>query len=731
MAVIAVCGSLFPENAERSLKKKPWSRYIGSVITAQGTVRSYEEKDGYAVLLLRDAIFEAGQHGEPVLSRLHTVRVIAETPPEACRVGQTVLVRGMLRASEGPSNPGQFDEALYDRIRHISCRMSRAQILWRSTRWSIPGEMIASFRRALYRRLCEVYPEDTREVLGAVLLGRKELLSEETSSKYESAGVSHMLVISSLHLSILGTLVFRSLRKGGSSLRGAIFAGGGVLLFFAALTGGSLSSFRALIVYGFNMFAKWTGRTCDRKNAAAFACLVILLSDPYYLFYSSFQLSFAAAVLCILAENKGRTASCVILQFGMMPLIAWHFFEIPLLGVPANLLMLPLLPLLLVTGAAGLLFGGAAAYPAVICVRLYDRILSLIRDVPDSAVLFGKWKIPLRAVLITGRPHAVRMLLYYALFGLFLLALHHFRNRARKLWTYLLLPLMLLILGIRIPGGMRITFLDVGQGDGICVESPHGTAMLVDGGSSTVQRAGTYRILPFIKYRGIRRLDVIAVTHADTDHMNGVLEILEKMAEGTTSLRAEYLLLPDVTEPLSKEEEYLALEEAARRAGVSVLKVRRGDSFSFDGVEVRILGPENRQEQEETDANAQCIVMEVRYGRFDALLTGDTEGEGEKELLRQMEEENRTYEILKVAHHGSRYSTPQELLTLIRPEVSVISAGRNNLYGHPHAETMGRLRKCGTTVYITAASGAVTVTTDGSRYSVKPFLKPVQNSFRT
>ncbi|MBE5996501.1 MAG: DNA internalization-related competence protein ComEC/Rec2 [Lachnospiraceae bacterium] len=722
-AVIAVCFGLFPDSADPFLKNRKMEGYRDSLITVRGTVKSYEEKDGYAVLLIKNTLFSSEESGKKVTYRLHGVRVTLKKPAAEygipCRAGQTVLVRGVLHASAEPSDPGQFNEALHDRIHHISWRMKKGEILAGGEEYSALSEAAAVLRRKLYRRLCQVYPEDTREVLGAVLLGRKEELSSETSVKYESGGVSHMLVISSLHLSILSAAVFGILRKCRCSLKGSILAGGSVLVFFVILTGCSLSALRAVIVYLFSMGAKWTGRTYDRRNAAAFAAILMLLSDPFYLFYSSFQLSFAAAVLCIFSENKGKTAGCVIIQFGMMPLIAWHFFEIPLFGVPINLILLPFLPAILITGAAGLLFGGYSVLPAVYAVRLYDRILSLLQRAPDSFLLFGKRKIPFRAVWITGRPGIVRILCYYAVFALFLYLLFLFQNTAGKLSAYLLLPVLLLVIGVRPAGQAKITFLDVGQGDGICVESPHGSAMLVDGGSSDVFGVGQYRILPFIKYCGIGELEVLAVTHADEDHMNGILAILEMMADRTTALRAKYLILPEVMEPLSREEEYIALEKAAEKAGLTVLKVRRGDSFFFDGMEVEILGPEEKDRQTEADANAQCIVMAVRYGQFDALLTGDAEGEGEEKLLGALKEQPSGYEVLKVAHHGSKYSTPGELLDIVCPEISIISAGKNNRYGHPHEETLARLRACGTAVYATAESGAVTVKTDGRHFSVR------------
>ena len=728
-AVIAVCFGFFPGNADLFKKNEDLNRYLGTVITAEGTVKSYEEKNGYAVLVMRRTFFSVRENGKEVRYSLHTVRTALDPgkgagngTPVYCRAGETVKVRGRLTASAFPSNPGQFDEAKYDRLHHISCRIKSAVLLFQNGKQSVLPETAAVLRRFLFERLCEVYPDDTEEVLGAMLLGRKENLSYSLSRRYESGGISHMLVISSLHLSILSSLVYGTLRKCGCSVKGSAIAGGGVLLCFVCLTGCSVSSLRAVIFYLASMGARTAGRTYDRLNAAALAAILILAADPYFLFHSSFQLSFAAALLCMLSEKKGKTAGCVIIQFGMMPLAAWHFFEIPVLGVPVNLLLLPLLPVILITGAAGLVLGGKCVFPAVWCVRLYDRILGLIAESPDHLRIFGKWEIPFPTVFITGRPGIVMIAGYYVLFALFLYFLYRFRNRAKKILAYLFLPAMLLVLGLRIPGKMSVTFLDVGQGDGIVAESPNGRSILIDGGSSSVRDVGTYRILPFLKYSGIQRLDVIAVTHADSDHMNGVMEILALIAGHETALRAKYLLLPNAAEVLMEEEGYLSVETAARQAGLEVIKVKRGDSFCLDGMEVRILGPEPSAGQPEADANAQCIVMALKYGRLDVLLTGDVSGEGEEALTELVQREAHQYEILKVSHHGSKYSTPQAFLSAVSPAVSVISAGTGNRYGHPHKETMDRLAECGTAVFRTSRSGAVTVRTDGSSCTVETFL---------
>ena len=223
---------------------------------------------------------------------------------------------------------------------------------------------------------------------------------------------------------------------------------------------------------------------------------------------------------------------------------------------------------------------------------------------------------------------------------------------------------------------------------------------------------------------------VDVMTHMDSDHIGGIKEILTAVRDRTTSLSVGTLVLPYVKE---RGETYREMQKLAKEAGVRVLTVQAGDSFIEGGeaesgknseskLNVRVLGPEPAVEVSPIDENAQCIVLSVSYGDFDALLTGDVSGAGEANLVKILRNQDKEYELLKVAHHGSKYSTPKELLDLIRPQMSVISVGQGNWYGHPHAELIKRLKASGTDIYETEYAGAVTVTSDGKGFRAEKFV---------
>ena len=250
-------------------------------------------------------------------------------------------------------------------------------------------------------------------------------------------------------------------------------------------------------------------------------------------------------------------------------------------------------------------------------------------------------------------------------------------------------------------GKLRVAVLDVGQGDSIYFRSPDGISCLVDGGSSDVNQVGRYRIEPYLKCRGVGTLDYVFVTHGDEDHVNGIRELMERQEIG---VQIDTLVLPVIE---VWNETLYGLAEEASKAGVHVVMMEAGQKVTDKGLSITCLQPAGTDDFE--PGNEASMVLAVQYGDFDMLLTGDVEGEGEVKLTKTLLElyQNTIWEILKVAHHGSKNSTSTEFLEAVCPKVALISAGIDNRYGHPHRETLGRLEKSGTQVKCTQEAGAV------------------------
>lgn len=260
-------------------------------------------------------------------------------------------------------------------------------------------------------------------------------------------------------------------------------------------------------------------------------------------------------------------------------------------------------------------------------------------------------------------------------------------------------------MGYHAGDGMQVTVLDVGQGDSIHIRGESGE-YLVDGGSSDVSSVGTYRIEPYLLSNAADTLNYVFVTHGDEDHISGIVELLEGQKLG---VRIKTLVLPPEE---YCEEKLLGLARTAEKNGTRVVTMSAGDALE-EGI--TCLGPEKGAGI--SPGNEASLVLSLTYGNFDMLLTGDVEGKGEDALVESGR--LRKCDVLKAAHHGSKNSSQEPFLESVKPSVTLISAGVDNRYGHPHEETLKRLEAAGSRVYSTQENGAVRIWTDGENMKIQ------------
>ena len=342
-----------------------------------------------------------------------------------------------------------------------------------------------------------------------------------------------------------------------------------------------------------------------------------------------------------------------------------------------------------------------------------------------------------------------------------------YMNRVQHLIAVvMILGLLIGLLTGNFDCGSRVTFLDVGQGDGIVVETGQG-AYLFDCGSTSRKNIGEYVLKPYLKSRGIRSLRGVFVSHPDEDHMNGVIDLLENGADW--GIVVEQLFLPAIAEG-KRTESFVTLLAAAEAAEVPVSYIKCGDEIRDSQLRLLCLHPEENTTLADANAYSECFYVEVfakkmkqeaiddrkandasggsaiegsgengsfagnserkdfrvNDGKINILLTGDVEGEGERQLMQELQEQRgqRAFrvDILKVAHHGSGYSTGTEFLAAASPATAIISCGRNNSYGHPHAETLQRLEDARVPWYGTMDYGALIVTVDSHGNRLRGYL---------
>ena len=254
----------------------------------------------------------------------------------------------------------------------------------------------------------------------------------------------------------------------------------------------------------------------------------------------------------------------------------------------------------------------------------------------------------------------------------------------------------ILLFGADIRGNAEITFLDVGQGDCICVQTPTGGCFLFDGGSSSRNNVGEKVILPFLQYEGIDQIDGVFLSHGDIDHYSGILQLLQQR-----EIRINKIVLPRVGKEAMRDFDVFG-EHMDK-----VEYVSKGSRLQWDSLTLTCLHPQEGYEAE-SNAYSACYFLEAED--FTMLFTGDVEGQGEDLLIQELRKRHiGQVDVLKVAHHGSKYSTTEAFLDVITPSLSLISCGKNNPYGHPHSETLKRLQKVGSIIKSTTENGAIII----------------------
>ena len=417
-------------------------------------------------------------------------------------------------------------------------------------------------------------------------------------------------------------------------------------------------------------------------------------------------------------------ALSLVLQFGMLPLMARDFHRITLLGPLANLLAVSLTGLIVPLGfcSLGLALvwsglGRVAAMPLAWLVHLQGGIVHLFARIPR-----GSYRIP-------GPPHWVILLFFVAILAL-AAGLRFQQARGRFLrWSAVAVAVFAAILIARypfrpsvVPNALEMTVLDVAQGDSILVISPKGSTLLIDGGGTFQGFQGREEHLgpdpgedavsPYLWSRGIQKLDAVALTHAHQDHIGGLTAILQNFKVGQLWLGRETAVPA-----------FARLKDEAALLHVPIEHELRGQHFLWDGVQLDFLWPEIPPEEVAPLAkNNDSLVVRLRYQDRTILLPGDAEKQAEAAMLAENDTAVLHADVLKVGHHGGKNSTMPDFLAAVAPQISIISAGEENPYGHPSPELLQRLQGSGTRLLRTDRDGAVRVLTDGHSLRVDCFV---------
>lgn len=640
-----------------------------------------------------------------------TVVVTTDAPPP--RAGHPLTLTG--RWEEGRVRPwmraASFAEA--DAPRGTTGIVGRGMVRWRD---------------GLVERLPRLYGERA-PLVSALVFARREGMDRDVRDAFAVTGIAHLLAISGFHVGVIAGLALALLRSLGVTRRRSALGAAGLAWAYVGVIGFPDAACRAALILALVASSRAGGRPPSRWGALAGAALVLLVLSPAKSMSAGFQLSFAgAAGLVAWAGPLGRTiegwgrgrlprsfvsalAAGIAATLATLPIVAWHFERVSLVGIPVTLVVSPLVSLALPGALLSILLDpvlpGAAAFVAggvdgllVAMIRLTETVAAwpgVSLWISPGTVVAGVTGVTL-ALWVARRPGIGR------------------RGRHRLTVAYAVAAVVAWPVAVSLEG--RATFelfaIDVGQGDALALRTPRGRWLLVDAGPPADGPAPGHPVVRALRTRGVRRLEALVLTHPDADHFGGASPVLN-------SFRVGRVLDPLLAAPKAGYADVLA---TAQRRGVPWSAARAGASWSIDDVEFRVLHPFEASGPSTADAhvaadgpvgprlpveaNDASVVLLVRWRTFEALLTGDADAE----IERGVAEAAGDIDVLKVGHHGSRTSTDPELLRVTRPEIAVVSAGRRNRYGHPHPEVVSRLDEAGVRILRTDIHGGIRILVD-------------------
>jgi len=680
-------------------------------------------------------------------------------------IGNTIQVTAVFKGYSHATNPGEFDAFDYYSSHNIYGMLSKVKLTILSERINPLKHYLYLFRAAGIASLTASYDSVKATVMSDLLFGDKAGLDSDIKELYQRAGISHILSISSLHISILGLGLYKLLRKLRCPIKISALVSAIVLLMFGIMTGMSTSAARAIGIYIIAVGAQLLGRTTDKLTSLALVATILLIINPSQLTDCGFLLSFCSVlgICCLYPVLKSIISNHINSQtlyhpntisfkckkvlkkttlfaadsllaalsitLTTLPIQLYFFYEIPIFSCIINLLVIPLLSILMISGYISVFFP-FLYLPTKLCSLILD-FYELLARISDS-IPCGQWN--------PGRPPIFAILLYYllwlavVLYPIYHVKMHRFRPQYLIISYSVIFAALILFFNLCTLPANSILFLDVGQGDCILCYTDSHEVLIFDGGSSSRSKVGQYIIKSTLKYYGFSHINAIYISHSDSDHTNGLLEIC-------VNRKRWGFKIDNIYTTYFRNSDFESIE------GLCINRIAAGYEAEYGSLQLTCLHPSadfvsadftsadfssadfsssdfsssdfssSNFASLDSNSTSMCLLLQFTDSHIysgdnkactTVLLTGDVEGLGES-LLNDAISPHFPITLLKVAHHGSRNSTSDQFLNAACPKYAFISAGRNNSYGHPHEETLARLTDHACSYYSTIDYGAITL----------------------
>ena len=723
-------------------QRSPAQMPVNTECRVQGYVR--EIQPGNAQIVARITHYQCG-------SEIHasSLNVRMRLEPNESRAeygivkGTVFMTSGTMISFEAPDVPGMFDSQTWADRKHLNGRLIRsrdAQITI-VQRPDGPFAKLELARRYAYENLSA---HSKTGLMPALVLGANRDIPPQIRERFGQLGIAHVLAVSGLHFGIVALVISFLMGRIASfspwimrrfgRRRFALAAAMPVLLIYMLFVGAPVSAQRALLMMTMCCIAFLINRKSERTRSLAVAGIIILIFDPTAVFSIGFQLSFAAILGviwsmefyeshvhikliemdCSARAQRALAAgiSACLITVGTAlttaPFVIAHFAMMPLTGIVSNLIVIPyvsfvLMPISIITAIS--LIAGFPCSPFLLSICEYTEKLLI-----GFADLYAEY-IPFTYTDVSPHPIAV-----IASIGAAIAAFYRFRFvRWRIIATVAVVSVAIAVLAIcsvfpRIfyqTDDLRISYIAMGQADGTLIEFPNGHIMVIDIGAEygKSDNAGHDRMLPYLHSLGISHIDTLVVTHADYDHVAGIIPVLEHCSVGEVWVNDRHV------ESVPEWEKYILSHQIPIKPVATLPnQVEIGD------VNIEILWPvpggiETLRSLNLLSENEKSIVIALRYHRFSALYMGDAGVPAESQILAH--HTLRPVTVLKAGHHGSKSASSEEWLNRTFPNVAVFSVGRNNRYHFPHNSVQKRFDNISSSMFRTDRHGTIRISTNG------------------
>ena len=698
--------------------------------------------------------------------------------------GDYICMSGTVSVPDSATNPGNFDQYIYLRNKGYYLCISNGTIESGNHRpYSIEG-FLYGIKNRCTKIIDNSFDSESAGIVKAMLVADKSTLDKNIKKLYSENGIAHIMAISGVHVAIIGMTLYGFLRKLriGRLISGTFSIA--IIVLYGIMTGMSSSTERAVIMLILSIAAEYFGRKTDAPTSMGFAMIIMVLGNPYVILDAGFQLSFAAITGVTVvapqlrkllrmfkrfikeADEKKKQKHKKIMSLRKMiiklidalvvgiasfitttPVIIYYYYQFPPYSILINLIVIPLVSLIvggsILVVLTGLFFMGAAVvmtYPVRLILFGYKYLCIFASGLPGASVLVGHISIGMVFV------YYLSVVLIFAILRMIRIG----KTERGGPILYLMLATVLFLTVVyevySYDKSLKIVYMDVGQGDGVLLRTSGHGGILIDGGSSSNKRVGEYVMVPVLKYYGVSEVEYAFVSHGDADHVSGLEYLLNEEQSGVHVVN---LVLPEYGDHDALQE----LKSEATANNVNIIYMKPGDNITYnhqhaETINIECLYPDEEAGQGVLDTNNLSMILkttitwDVREADIEnlnkssdsdaslsLLFVGDAGIAAEKRLIELYEKNSQgeisdsiACDILKVGHHGSRNSSGSDFLKRVSAMYGIISCGKDNRYGHPHAETLERLKMADTKYMTTREHGAIILSIERGDWSLSGYI---------